>query len=68
MPTATLTFNLSDEEDTERFQMATDAVNYRLALIDVANRLRATDKYDQEPMTSEEFYDFLNNRGISKLF
>lgn len=65
MVKAILEFDLSEEEDRIAHLRACQALELALALNDISERVRATDKYDAKPMTREEFYDILSNRDIN---
>ena len=61
---ATVTFNLVDHDEELAYYRALKAFDLCLALVDIRDRLRETNKYGKEPVSSKEFYDILESRQI----
>ena len=55
MPKAILEFNLSDPEEKDAFELATKALNYKIALYDLYTFLRQKTKYECDNMPTEEY-------------
>jgi len=64
MTKAILKFDLSDPDDLTDFRCMSKARDMAIALWDIDQRLRSTDKHGQAPITREEFYEIVKGRGI----
>ena len=71
MGKATLTFDLDDELDRERFNMATQAAGYRDTLDELDEFLRSAVKYQDAKnwpdaqQVRDELYRLMNENGVT---
>ena len=71
MGKATLTFDLNDELDRERFQLATHATGYRDTLVELDEFLKAAVKHNEPQywpdlyQVREELYRIMGENGVT---
>jgi hypothetical protein len=62
---ATLSFDLSDQEDKIAHLRAVKSYEMYRALDDLRERLRQIEKYGKEPITQHEFFEIIHSYGIN---